>query len=503
MKNNVKSYEKYIFPIIAVVVLFFAFRSDGSVLNMKWFGIPGSSVFKGCSDTISLVLLFSLLILLILHLCNCNETIMMGVAVAVAMIGFALVIPNGRTPDEASHFRRAFDLASSRILPLKISDRDGGSDYLPAAVLDFENPNAELDYNDICVVSFSNTALYSPVGYVPQAVGIRIAMLFTNNVSRLFTGGRISNMIVAFILCVLALKAAPFGKRIIFWLIMLPVNLQVMISMSTDGTVFALAVLWTVYIMKLREQQEMIRGKQIASLFIMGALLSQCKIVYIVLLFLVFLLPRTIFRNNKSSMLIRGGVFSTALLLNLVWLIISAGYLISFNPGVDPAGQVQYILSHPAGYIRTVLWTTMNYHALWLMELGRIVSGYAEIQEMVWLILWAVLFIEFWLERGPAIDYTLKDVVFLCFTAIAGIVLIYTSLYVQWTPVGSEMIDGIQGRYFLPLAFPAMCLLIQLRRRAVPDYHGQKKNTSPFYLMSVLLFCSAVVLLNLQSWYLR
>ena len=33
----------------------------------------------------------------------------------------------------------------------------------------------------------------------------------------------------------------------------------------------------------------------------------------------------------------------------------------------------------------------------------------------------------------------------------ACILLIFTSLYVQWTPVKSNVIDGIQGRYFIPL----------------------------------------------------
>ena len=31
------------------------------------------------------------------------------------------------------------------------------------------------------------------------------------------------------------------------------------------------------------------------------------------------------------------------------------------------------------------------------------------------------------------------------------VVLIFTSLYMQWTPYGDEVVDGIQGRYFLPI----------------------------------------------------
>ena len=40
----------------------------------------------------------------------------------------------------------------------------------------------------------------------------------------------------------------------------------------------------------------------------------------------------------------------------------------------------------------------------------------------------------------------------LCLIIFAGIaVLIYTSLYVQWTPLKSTFINGVQPRYFLPI----------------------------------------------------
>jgi uncharacterized membrane protein len=37
------------------------------------------------------------------------------------------------------------------------------------------------------------------------------------------------------------------------------------------------------------------------------------------------------------------------------------------------------------------------------------------------------------------------------------------SLYVMWTPVGGELIEGLQGRYFIPVA-PALLLVLTSRR---------------------------------------
>ena len=38
-------------------------------------------------------------------------------------------------------------------------------------------------------------------------------------------------------------------------------------------------------------------------------------------------------------------------------------------------------------------------------------------------------------------------------------VLIWTALYVSYTPVGALEIAGVQPRYFLPLAFPMLLIL--------------------------------------------
>ena len=36
-------------------------------------------------------------------------------------------------------------------------------------------------------------------------------------------------------------------------------------------------------------------------------------------------------------------------------------------------------------------------------------------------------------------------------TFLTIVLLIFTSLYIQWTAVGAPVIDGVQGRYFLPI----------------------------------------------------
>ena len=55
--------------------------------------------------------------------------------------------------------------------------------------------------------------------------------------------------------------------------------------------------------------------------------------------------------------------------------------------------------------------------------------------------------------------FKLYQKVILSLTLLAIIALIFTSLYVQWTTVGSQSILGVQGRYFIPI-LPLFMLLL-------------------------------------------
>ena len=46
--------------------------------------------------------------------------------------------------------------------------------------------------------------------------------------------------------------------------------------------------------------------------------------------------------------------------------------------------------------------------------------------------------------------------------------LILTSLYMQWNPVGSSIIEGVQGRYFLPIM---LLVPIMISRRSNKEPH--------------------------------
>jgi hypothetical protein len=70
--------------------------------------------------------------------------------------------------------------------------------------------------------------------------------------------------------------------------------------------------------------------------------------------------------------------------------------------------------------------------------------------------------------------------------AITGAVLLLLSLsqYVTWTPLGAGFVDGLQGRYFLPVA-PVAAILFYNRRFAAREAGSPRAAAPPAALSSV------------------
>jgi len=60
----------------------------------------------------------------------------------------------------------------------------------------------------------------------------------------------------------------------------------------------------------------------------------------------------------------------------------------------------------------------------------------------------------------------------MCFGTAA---IVYTSMYVSYTAVGADVIEGVQGRYFIPLFLPALSCLFFNRVTDTSPREGKLK----------------------------
>ena len=75
----------------------------------------------------------------------------------------------------------------------------------------------------------------------------------------------------------------------------------------------------------------------------------------------------------------------------------------------------------------------------------------------------------------------------------AASVLIWTSMYVAFTVPGSDIIAGVQGRYFIPLIFPLYILI----NRSVGGRVLARQNDICYYLL--IISEAAVAMISVWS----
>ena len=83
-----------------------------------------------------------------------------------------------------------------------------------------------------------------------------------------------------------------------------------------------------------------------------------------------------------------------------------------------------------------------------------------------------------------------RDKILSVVSMLLVILLIFTSEYLTWTDVGSFTIQGIQGRYFIPLVVPFL-VLVHLKELKY-DF-----NKLFYYLFLMMLFVNISVLVTL------
>lgn len=453
-------------------------------------------IWIGCLVTILLVVVLLLPV---------RETVVMTGLLLILFVCYMWRCPLGMVPDENSHYLRAYEVANVSLVSQHVGEDGVGGNYLPANLLKYKDPDVSIDKANPVEYQYGNTALYSPVTYLPQAIGIKVVGLFTDNTSAIFYGARYGNAIACFLLCVLTLLAAPFGKRIFFLLMAFPLTLQEMISASPDGFTIALCLFFTAYILRLAYGDRQVQKKDIVILAVAGIVIALCKIVYVVMLLLLFMIPREKFSGKKQCWSLRLGLCGAAVLVNLIWLKISSGFLVEFNPGVDSVEQVKYILMNIPEYYATVVRTVFSLGITWVQNMIGEAMGALNIHtsQIMWFMFVVLLGYETCSCYENAKEVHKWDCLILIATFLAGAALIFTSLYVQWTYLKADMIEGIQGRYFIPILATFLFFVIFTRQKKMKQLGvvvGKQEKGSYCYL--ILLLCNGIALLDMTHYYL-
>lgn len=379
--------------------------------------------------------------------------------------------------DEPAHFYRAFQVSEFGWIASRLETEAVGG-MLPRGLLQTTNrllgavplrsdqpitPSAvaeelrrPFDAADRVPVAFQNTALYSPLAYLPQAVGIRLARLYSlASPVVLLYGARAFNLAVWIFLCYWAIKITPIAKWAFFLLALAPMAVFQGASASGDAMAMGLTFLAAAWWLRILEQTRPVWIWELALLGVLTAGLALLKPPYMIMGVLFAAIPSNKFvsrRQRRRFILILTVV---AAFLATAWILIAHGLYLPSHPGtpVNPAAQLYHIVQDPTHYLRAVLVSHFTTASDQLLVEFVGVLGWLDTPIPLWTVgLYYSLFLLALSPPQPAVVPSRPQRLLALGLWLIAVQVIDVLLYLTWTRVGNVTIQGLQGRYYLPLA---------------------------------------------------
>jgi len=435
-----------------------------------------------------------------------------------------LLTPPFQIPDEINHFYRAYQISEGNFIPVKQNNRLGG--YIPTSIEKITEPflglrcntNEKTNYKTIFEISktplnetgkkfvdFPNTGIYSPISYFPQSVSILILRKLNLPPLYLFYGARIFALLFWVFSIFYAIKIIPFYKWFFTLIALLPMSLFINTSMSADVVTNSLSFILIAHILKLSYSDFFsIPSFVITSIIII--LLASAKLVYTPIVLLLLLIPKENFYNKRTYYFQLIALFIISFGTVLFWSKIMNSLYIPYSmynaqfrdtatliQCADMHEQMQYILSHGL-YLFYVFVNSMK-HSFDMYFQGYIGTfGWLDTSLPIWFIYlsYTILFIVALSDGCKSISLKLnrKIILFLCLLIIISLVLL--SQHLTWDCVGGDIIQTIQGRYFIP-AFPLLFML----------FYNSKFNNSKIVIPVVIVFSFFSLLFTINTLYTR
>ena len=409
----------------------------------------------------------------------------------------SLVIPLGRGNDEPAHFYREYGIASGEILaknqilaPVAFKNTfkkiHSDSRMYNKPYLSVFECNEEIDYNDENYVWIATTAIYHPIQYIGTTVGIFLAKLITRNPVIFIYLGRLSNIIISMVLLYNAIKMMPFGKKILLTISMIPITMEGFSTLSSDGFTIAICFFFIAYVLNLafNKNVKILSKKQKIFIGILSCIVSCCKIVYFPLILLVLMIPKEKYGGLSEKIKNNILVIFLAVLINITWLIFGFSILVS-RGGESGSQMILEAIKNPIKFGQMVLYTISNNSNKYLLgafgnqlEWGEHVYGTSFVIVFIALTIFVTI-----TDESIKNKFLNKQKILLGIIVVIIIGLIFCSLYVQWTQKESPEIQGIQGRYFIPI-MPIILLL--LGKIKVKSEYNQDKLTKLVCLYSLI-----------------
>jgi uncharacterized membrane protein len=238
--------------------------------------------------------------------------------------------------------------------------------------------------------------------------------------------------------------------------------------------------------------------KAYISLIVLGGIIPLCKLPYALILGLFFLIPKKKFGSLKKYFALTFLFILTVLILYSVSNLISPISL-DVSRGDKPvgsSGQISFITNNPIKYVKTIVRTVRIENENWaIMYIGKLGWLDTALPVVIYNSFLAVVIFVALINQRPDLTLNIKERMVLLVVSGISFVGVITALYVIWTPVGAKYIEGVQGRYLIPIV-PVFIVSFYNRYIPLPS-----KLVSTIVTLYVFIILSMTVFALIQRYY--
>ncbi len=423
------------------------------------------------------------------------EVVVCGMLLVFGFL-YAVLMPPLVNPDEGPHFMRVHAIASGQVFP---HVKDGVAfQTVPASLSSFQQrmatiigkPDAKYPYHqwfadsharlpaaEEQVIVQTSAVRMSPVQYLPHIVGYWCGRLIFAASPTLYNWqarvimSRLGGVVFAAAVYYMVIRRLSHLRYVTAATVLLPMSVLLAAAVTSDTVLLAACVAYAaaiahVHIVGRREDTE--TYAILGSAFLIGSI----KWVYLPLLAAVVLLkPRLPVREFRI-------VAGQTALMALAGLAISATLFFPVEAMNSTASeQMRYLLDRPGEMLRLPLRSLIVNRDFYLISM---MMNFGSLDTSVPIVVIAML--AWWYVAmmvadccfGSTLVPTFKTVVATAMGILVTLYAVFLGIYCQWTSlthgVGTDLVQGVQGRYLIPM-LPFLALIasyIRLDTRSIP-----------------------------------
>jgi uncharacterized membrane protein len=293
---------------------------------------------------------------------------------------------------------------------------------------------------------------HSMFPYIPSAIGVYIGKIFELSWLNMTYLARITNLLSWLLLGYLAIRFIPIGKWLLCLIALSPMSVFQAASISIDSLTNGLSFLLIALIFKFIFKQQLI---VLISILIVSIFVAFTKIPYLILLSLIFLFFTQ--RPLKLPYVLSSIFIAVLTFSGFLWIFFNQT---SSNFNSIAFQQIYSIIQQPIEYIQLII-ETIRLYGLSLIKEWVGIFGWLEIHLPMWFIVLHIIMLSLYVITDSSLfilNKLSKVLIFMVF--ILGVLGVFTTLYIIETPLLKlPYIDGLQGRYFIPLGILPFLLL--------------------------------------------